>query len=299
MAKIGFIGLGNMGLPMAGNLVKKGHEVKGFDIMEDNLSKAAQLGIRKVGNAAEAAKEVEHVVTMVPTGKETIALYEGSGVLQAARKGTLFIDSSTIDVSSARKAHDLAKAAGMLAVDAPVSGGTGGAQGGTLTFMVGGTKEAFEKAKPVLEGMGRKLVHCGDAGAGQAAKICNNMMMAINTLGVCEGIALAERLGLSHQALFEVVSTSSGSSWTMNNYCPVPGPVPTSPANNGYRPGFMTQLLVKDLTLAQQAAQETGAATPMGASALAFFRLYMTMADSGARDFSSVMEFVRGTKPKG
>jgi 3-hydroxyisobutyrate dehydrogenase len=294
MAKIGFIGLGNMGLPMAGNLAKKGHQVLGFDIMEDNLSKAAQLGVKKVGSAAEAAKGVDHVVTMVPTGKETLALYEGAGILQAAAKSTLFIDCSTIDVASARKAHELAKAAGLLAVDAPVSGGTGGAHGATLTFMVGGSKEAFEKAKPILEGMGRKLVHCGDAGAGQAAKICNNMMMAINTLGVCEGIALAERLGLSHQALWEVVSTSSGSSWTMNAYCPVPGPVPTSPANHDYKPGFMTQLLVKDLTLAQQAAQEMGASTPMGAQALALFRLYMTMANSGTRDFSSVMEFVRG-----
>ncbi len=296
MAKIGFIGLGNMGLPMAGNLAKKGHEVKGFDIVEDNLAKAAQMGIKKAGTAADTAKEVEFLVTMVPAGKDTLAIYEKSGVLQAAKPGTLFIDSSTIDVASARKAHELAKAAGMLSVDAPVSGGTGGAQGATLTFMVGGTKEAFEKAKAVLEGMGRKIVHCGDAGAGQAAKICNNMMMAVNMLGTCEGIALAEKLGLSHQALFDVVSTSSGGSWAMNAYCPVPGPVPTSPANNDYKPGFMTALLVKDLTLAQEAAQQTGTATAMGAHALATFRLFMTMAQSDTQDFSSVMKFVRGTK---
>jgi 3-hydroxyisobutyrate dehydrogenase len=294
MSKIGFIGLGNMGLPMAGNLVKKGHEVKGFDIMEDNLARAPQAGIKKASSAADAAREVEFVISMVPTGKETIAVYEGAGVLKAAKPGTLFIDASTIDIASARKAHELAKAAGMLAVDAPVSGGTVGAQSATLTFMVGGSKEAFAKAKGVLEGMGRKIVHCGDAGAGQAVKICNNMMMAINTLGACEGIALAERLGIDHQVLFDVVSTSSGSSWTLNVGFPVPGPVPTSPANRGYAPGFMTALLVKDLTLAQEAAQQTGTSTPMGAAALALFRLFMTMADSGAKDFTSVMEFVRG-----
>lgn len=296
MAKIGFIGLGNMGLPMAGNLAKKGHEVKAFDLVEDNLAKAAQAGVKKVGSAADTAKDVEFVITMVPVGKDTLAIYEKAGVMQAAKPGTLFIDSSTIDVASARKAHEIAKAAGMLAVDAPVSGGTGGAQGATLTFMVGGTKEAFEKAKSVLEGMGRKIVHCGEAGAGQAAKICNNMMMAVNMLGVCEGIALAERLGLSHQALYDVVSTSSGGSWALNTYCPVPGPVPTSPANNDYRPGFMTALLVKDLTLAQEAAQQTGTATPMGAHALAAFRHFMTLAQADAQDFSSIMKFVRGTK---
>ena len=199
MAMVGFIGLGNMGLPMAGNLVKKGHDVKGFDIMEDNLSKATQAGIKKVPTAADAAKEVDFVLTMVPTGKETLAVYEGAGVFGAAKPGTLFIDASTIDVGQAKKAHELAAKAGMLALDAPVSGGTVGAQGATLTFMCGGSKEAFEKARPVLEGMGRKVVHCGEAGAGQAVKICNNMMMAINMLGVCEGFALAERLGIAPQ----------------------------------------------------------------------------------------------------
>ncbi len=296
MAKIGFIGLGNMGLPMAGNLAKKGHEVKAFDLVEDNLTKAAQAGVKKVASAADAAKDAEFVVTMVPAGKDTLAIYEKAGVLQAAKPGTLFIDSSTIDVASARKAHELAKAAGMLSVDAPVSGGTGGAQGATLTFMVGGTKEAFDKAKAVLEGMGRKIVHCGDAGAGQAAKICNNMMLAINMLGVCEGFSLGEKLGLTPQAIFDVVSTSSGSSWALTNHCPVPGPVPTSVANNDYKPGFMTALLVKDLTLAQEAAQQSGTATPMGAQALATFRLFMTMAQSDQLDYTSVMRFVRGTK---
>jgi 3-hydroxyisobutyrate dehydrogenase len=294
MAKIGFIGLGNMGLPMAGNLVKKGHEVKGFDILEDNLTKAAQAGVKKVATAAEAAREVDFVVTMVPTGKETLAVYESGGVFEAARKGTLFIDASTIDVAAAKTAHALAAKAGMLSLDAPVSGGTAGAQGATLTFMCGGSNQAFEKGKAVLEGMGRKIVHCGEAGMGQAVKICNNMMMAINMLGVCEGFALAEKLGLAHQTLFDVVSTATGNSFALSGYCPVPGPVPATPANRGYAPGFMTTLLVKDLTLAQAASQEAGVATPMGAQALATFRHFMTIADSATRDFSSVMDYVRG-----
>ena len=295
MAKVGFIGLGNMGLPMAGNLVKTGHEVKGFDIMEDNLTKAAQAGVKRVASGADAAKDVEFVVTMVPTGKETLAVYEGSGVFKSAAKGTLFIDASTIDVASAKKAHEIAKAAGMLSLDAPVSGGTGGAQNATLTFMCGGSKEAFAKAEALLGGMGRKLVHCGDAGMGQATKICNNMMMAICMFGACEGFALAEKLGLSHQTLFDVVSTSTGNSFALSGYCPVPGPVPTTPANRDYAPGFMTKLMVKDLALAQAASQEVGVATPMGAQAHAALRLYMTMVEGASeKDFSSVMNFVRG-----
>jgi 3-hydroxyisobutyrate dehydrogenase len=295
MAKIGFIGLGNMGLPMAGNLVKKGHEVKGYDILEDNLAKAAQAGIRKVAAAADAGRDVDAVVIMVPTGKETLEVMEGSGVVQAAKKGTLFIDASTIDVASAKKAHAIAKAAGLEFLDAPVSGGTMGAQNATLTFMCGGSKEAFARAEQILSGMGKKLVHCGDAGMGQVAKICNNMMMAICMFGVCEGFALAEKLGLAHQTLFDVVSTSTGASFALTGYCPVPGPVPTTPANRDYAPGFMTKLMVKDLMLAQQAAQEAGVATPMGAQAHATLRLYMNMVPGAAeKDFSSVMNFVRG-----
>ena len=297
MAKIGFIGLGNMGLPMAGNLVKKGHDVIGFDIMEDNLSKAAQAGVKKVASAADAAKDVEHVVTMVPTGKETLAVYEGSGVFKTAKPGTLFIDASTIDVGQARQAHEIAKAAGMLSLDAPVSGGTVGAEGATLTFMCGGSKEAFEKARPILEGMGRKVVHCGEAGAGQAVKICNNMMMAINMLGACEGFALAEKLGISHQTLFDVVSTSTGNSFALSGYCPVPGPVPTTPANRDYAPGFMTKLMVKDLALSQSSSQDAGVATPMGAQAHATLRHYMNLVEGSAdKDFSSVANFVRAMK---
>ena len=295
MAKIGFVGLGNMGLPMAGNLVKKGHEVKGFDIFEDNLAKAAQAGVKKVASAAEAAKDVDFVVTMVPTGKETLELYEKSGFLAAAKKGTLFIDASTIDVAAAKAAHNLAKAAGMPSLDAPVSGGTTGAQNATLTFMCGGSKEAYDKAVDVLGGMGRKLVHCGDAGMGQATKICNNMMMAICMFGVCEGFALGEKLGISHQTLFDVVSTSTGNSFALSGYCPVPGPVPTTPANRDYAPGFMTKLMVKDLMLAQQASQDAGVSTPLGALAQSQLRLYMNMVEGAAeKDFSSVMNFVRG-----
>jgi 3-hydroxyisobutyrate dehydrogenase len=231
----------------------------------------------------------------VPTGKETLELYEKSGFLAAAKKGTLFIDASTIDVASAKKAHELAKAAGMLSLDAPVSGGTTGAQNATLTFMCGGSKDAFDKAQDVLGGMGRKLVHCGDAGMGQAAKICNNMMMAICMFGVCEGFALGEKLGISHQTLFDVVSTSTGNSFALSGYCPVPGPVPTTPANRDYAPGFMTKLMVKDLMLAQQASQDAGVSTPMGALAQSQLRLYMNMVEGAAeKDFSSVMNFVRG-----
>jgi 3-hydroxyisobutyrate dehydrogenase len=230
---------------------------------------------------------------MVPAGKDTLAIYENSGALQAAKPGTLFIDSSTIDVASARKAHELAKAAGMLAVDAPVSGGTGGAQGATLTFMVGGTKDAFDKAKAVLEGMGRKIVHCGDAGAGQAAKICNNMMLAVSMIGVCEAFVLAEKLGLSHQALFDVTSVSSGQSWALTSYCPVPGLVPTSPANNEYKAGFASALMLKDLKLAQEAASAAGATTPLGAAAAQIYGLHNAWGE-GATDFSGIIHLIRG-----
>ena len=235
------------------------------------------------------------VVTMLPVGRHVLEVYSG-GILDAADKGTLFIDSSTIDVAAAANAHEMAAAAGMASVDAPVSGGVGGAEAATLTFMVGGTSEAVERARPIIEAMGKKLVHCGEAGAGQAAKICNNMIMAISMIGVAEGLVLAEKLGLSHQALYDVVSTSSGSCWSMNTYCPVPGPVPTSPANNDFKPGFMTQLMAKDLMLSQEAAQSVGASTPMGAEATHLMRLHMSQADVAEKDFSSIIEFIRGRK---
>jgi len=293
MAKIGFIGLGNMGTPMAGNLAKKGHQVRGFDLVKANLEAAGKRGVEAAGSAADAVQGAEVVVTMLPAGKDTVAVYDKAGVLQAAGKGTVFIDSSTIDVASARRAHDLAKVAGMLSLDAPVSGGVGGAEAATLTFMAGGSKDAFEKAKPVLEAMGKRVVHCGDAGAGQAAKICNNMILGISMIGVAEAFVLAEKLGLSHQALFDVASTSSGQCWSLTSYCPVPGPVPASPANNDYKPGFAAALMLKDLKLAREAAQSVRADTALGAQATEIYEHFAQEGHSDA-DFSAIIKRVRG-----
>ena len=295
MAKVGFVGLGNMGLHMAANLAKAGHDVTGFDIVASSMEAAKAKGVALVGSANDCAKGADVVVTMLPVGRHVLDVYSG-GILDTANKGTLFIDSSTIDVAAAAKAHEMAAAAGMMSVDAPVSGGVGGAEAATLTFMAGGTSDAVESARPFIEAMGKKLVHCGDAGAGQAAKICNNMIMAISMIGVAEGFVLAEKLGLSHQALYDVVSTSSGSCWSMNTYCPVPGPVPTSPANNDFKPGFMTELMAKDLMLSQEAALSAGASTPMGAEATHLMRLHMSQADVAEKDFSSIIEFIRGRK---
>lgn len=295
MAKVGFVGLGNMGLHMAANLAKAGHDVTGFDIVASSMEAAKAKGVALAGSASDCAKGADVVVTMLPVGRHVLDVYSG-GILDTANKRTLFIDSSTIDVAAAAKAHEMAAAAGMMSVDAPVSGGVGGAEAATLTFMAGGTSDAVESARPFIEAMGKKLVHCGDAGAGQAAKICNNMIMAISMIGVAEGFVLAEKLGLSHQALYDVVSTSSGSCWSMNTYCPVPGPVPTSPANNDFKPGFMTELMAKDLMLSQEAALSAGASTPMGAEATHLMRLHMSQADVAEKDFSSIIEFIRGRK---
>jgi 3-hydroxyisobutyrate dehydrogenase len=292
MAKIGFIGLGNMGLPMAGNLVKQGHEVSGFDIVADNVAKAGIRGVAAKGSTEEAAKDVDIVVTMLPAGKHVLDVY-GSGVLKAAKPGTLFIDSSTIDVGSARGAHAQAAGAKMLSLDAPVSGGVGGAEGATLTFMCGGSQDAFAKAKAVLEAMGKRIVHCGEAGAGQAAKICNNMMLGISMIGVSEAFVLAEKLGLSHQALFDVASTSSGQCWSLTSYCPVPGPVPASPANNNYKAGFASALMLKDLKLAQEAASAAGATTPLGAAAAQIYGMHNAWGEGGM-DFSAIIHLIRG-----
>ena len=292
MAKIGFIGLGNMGLPMAGNLVKKGHEVKSFDVVAGNTEKAAARGVKAAASAREAASGVQAVVTMLPAGKDTLAVW-GGGMLEGASPGTLIIDSSTIDVASARAAHKLATEAGMPSLDAPVSGGVGGAEAATLTFMCGGTKDAFAAAQPILEAMGKKVVHCGDAGAGQAAKICNNMMLGISMIGVCEAFTLAEKLGLSHQALFDVASTSSGQCWALTSYCPVPGPVPGAPSNNEYKPGFASALMLKDLKLAQEAASAAGASTPLGAAAAQLFGLHNAWGE-GRADFSGIIHLIRG-----
>ncbi len=290
MTQIAFVGLGNMGGPMAANLVKAGHGVTGFDLSEASLKAAAEAGVQTAGSLADAVKGADAVITMLPKGEHVIAVWQQ--LTSLVLPGTLLIDCSTIDVDSARKAHDMASADECASLDAPVSGGTGGAAAGTLTFMAGGTDEAFRRAKPLLEAMGKKIVHCGGNGAGQAAKICNNMILGISMIGVCEAFALGEKLGLSHQALFDVASTSSGQCWSLTSYCPVPGPVPASPANNGYKPGFAAALMLKDLTLSQDAAKTSGAATPLGAEAA---RLYAQFDENGngGRDFSAIIEMLR------
>ncbi|WP_454747127.1 3-hydroxyisobutyrate dehydrogenase [Ciceribacter selenitireducens] len=291
MANIAFIGLGNMGGPMAANLVKAGHVVKGFDLSAEILKTAVASGVSPATSIKDATAGADTVVTMLPKGAHVLSVW--GELVSAIKAGTLLIDCSTIDVESARKAHELAAGADCLSLDAPVSGGTGGASAGTLTFMAGGSDEAFARAKPVLEAMGKKIVHCGGNGAGQAAKICNNMILGISMIGVCEAFALGEKLGLSHQALFDVASTSSGQCWSINTYCPVPGPVPTSPANNDYKPGFAAALMLKDLKLAQEAALAAGAATPLGAEAAQLFDLFDKQGHGG-RDFSAIIEMLRG-----
>ncbi|MFC3073260.1 3-hydroxyisobutyrate dehydrogenase [Shinella pollutisoli] len=291
MTTIAFVGLGNMGGPMAANLVKAGHAVAGFDLSEASRAAAAATGVVAAATLAEAVEGAACVVTMLPKGAHVLSVWQELCGLVA--DGTLMIDSSTIDVESARKAHALAAARGCPSLDAPVSGGTGGAAAATLTFMAGGSQAAFRQAEPILAAMGRKSVHCGGPGAGQAAKICNNMILGISMIGVCEAFALGEKLGLSHQALFDVASTSSGQCWSLTSYCPVPGPVPASPANNGYRPGFAAALMLKDLLLAQEAALATGAATPLGAEAAQLYGLFEKQGH-GARDFSAIVEMLRG-----
>ncbi|MFL6815995.1 MAG: 3-hydroxyisobutyrate dehydrogenase [Bradyrhizobium sp.] len=290
MTSIAFIGLGNMGGPMAANLVKAGRKVTGFDLSEASRNQAKADGAGIADSAASAVKGAEVVVTMLPAGKHVLSVW--SEILPAMAKGSLIIDCSTIDVESAKQAHALAAKHGIASVDAPVSGGTGGAKGASLTFMCGGEDKAFEAAKPVLEKMGKKIVHCGGAGAGQAAKICNNMILGVSMIAVSEAFALAEKLGLSHQALFEVASTSSGQCWSLTSYCPVPGPVPTSPANNDYKPGFASTLMVKDLTLAQDAAKAAGAATPLGKHAQEIYKDF-DAAGNGGVDFSGIIRHVR------
>jgi len=295
MTKIAFIGLGNMGGPMAANLVKAGQAVVAFDLVEASRNQARSDGAELAGSAAAAVKGAEVVVTMLPAGKHVLAVW--NEVVPAMAKGALIIDCSTIDVESAKQAHALAAKHGMSSVDAPVSGGTGGAKAATLTFMCGGDEKSFAAAKPVLEKMGKRIVHCGGAGAGQAAKICNNMILGISMIAVSEAFALGEKLGLSHQALFDVASTSSGQCWSLTSYCPVPGPVPTSPANNDYKPGFASALMVKDLTLAQDAAKAAGAATPLGQHAQEIYRAFDADGHGGV-DFSGIIQHVRALAGK-
>src|SRR5881394_1999547 len=290
MANIAFIGLGNMGGPMAANLVRAGHKVTAFDLVAASRDQAKADGADIAETSVASVKGADVVVTMLPAGKHVLSVW--NEVIPSMTKGTLIIDCSTIDVESAKQAHALAAKHGIASVDAPVSGGTGGAKGATLTFMCGGEGKAFAAAKPVLENMGRMIVHCGGAGAGQAAKICNNMILGVSMIAVSEAFALAEKLGLSHQALFEVASTSSGQCWSLTSYCPVPGPVPTSPANNDYKPGFASTLMVKDLTLAQDAAKAVGAATPLGKHAQEIYREF-DAAGNGGVDFSGIIRHVR------
>ncbi|MDJ0629140.1 MAG: 3-hydroxyisobutyrate dehydrogenase [Rhodobacter sp.] len=280
--KIGFIGLGNMGAPMAANLVAAGHSVTGFDVaapMPEDVTAAA--------SAAEAAAGRELVITMLPNGEILRAV--AAEIIPAMTQGTGFVDCSTVDVESARAVAADAEAAGLLPVDAPVSGGIGGAAAGTLTFMAGGSAEAFAKARPLFEIMGQKAVHCGPSGNGQAAKICNNMILGVTMIGTCEAFALADKLGLSRQAMFDVVSTSSGYSWTMNAYCPAPGIGPTSPADNGYKPGFAADLMLKDLRLSQQAAEAADADTPMGMAATELYEEFVEREDGAGKDFSAML----------
>ncbi|MCC6469175.1 MAG: 3-hydroxyisobutyrate dehydrogenase [Alphaproteobacteria bacterium] len=294
MATIGFIGLGNMGGPMARNLLKAGHQLKAFDLSPAALDAAATAGASLARTVGEAAKGVEIVVSMLPAGQHVRQVYGGKdGVLSTAAPGTLLIDCSTIDVDSARAVAADAKAKGLSMLDAPVSGGTGGAELGTLTFMVGGEAEAFARAEPVLKQMGKTVVHAGQSGAGQAAKICNNMILGISMIAVGEAFVLAEKLGLDKQKLFEISAKSSGQCWSLTTYCPVPGPVPTSPANRDYKPGFTADMMLKDLRLSQQAAQGAGVATPLGAAAAALYGLFAA-AGHGPVDFSGIIKMIRG-----
>jgi 3-hydroxyisobutyrate dehydrogenase len=292
--EIAFVGLGNMGMPMAANLAKAGYEVHGFDLVPSLRDNAAKEGIRVAASLRETINGADVAITMLPGGKDVLTVW--AEAMPYAHKGMLFIDCSTIDAGSARRAHELASGAGVLSVDAPVSGGTSGAKAGSLAFMCGAEEAAFAAAKPVLEKMGGKIIHCGAAGAGQAAKICNNLILGVSMIATAEAFVLAEKLGLSHQALFDAASASSGQSWSLTSYCPVPGPVPASPANNGYKPGFTAALMLKDLKLAQEAAASTGAAIPLGAAAAQLYALYNAGGEGGA-DFSGIINMIRGRLP--
>ncbi|MGN8553046.1 UNVERIFIED_CONTAM: 3-hydroxyisobutyrate dehydrogenase [Microbacterium sp. SLM126] len=296
--RIAFLGLGHMGLPMARNLAAAGHEVVGFDVFSGATDAAAAAGlpVQRSGAAAVRAASADVVITMFQSGKQVLDAYRGvdggEGLLAAAAPGTLFIDSSTIAVDEARAAHALAEDAGHRSLDAPVSGGVVGAENATLAFMVGGSDDDFEAARPILEAMGRRIVHCGGAGLGQAAKVCNNMILAVSQIAVAEAFVLGERLGLSHQALFDVASNASGQCWALTTNCPVPGPVPTSPANRDYQPGFAGALMNKDLGLAEHAIVSTGVEARMGMLAREIYRAYAD-GDGAGQDFSGIINTIR------
>jgi len=279
---IGFIGLGNMGAPMAANLARAGHGVTGFD-----TAKVSVDGVTPAATAAEAARDADVVITMLPNGAILSAVAEE--IIPVMAPGAVLLDCSTVDVESARTVAERAEAAGLLPLDAPVSGGVGGASAGTLTFMVGGSEDGFAKAAPLFEVMGQKAVHCGPSGNGQAAKICNNMTLGVTMIATCEAFALADKLGLDRQKMFDVVSTSSGYSWSMNAYCPAPGVGPQSPADNGYAPGFAADLMLKDLRLAQQAAETADADTPLGAMVRDLYARFVEDEDGAGKDFSAML----------
>jgi 3-hydroxyisobutyrate dehydrogenase len=290
MAKIAFIGLGHMGGGMAPNLAKAAHEVRAFDLSEEALGKAVERGCTAAASAAEACKDADAVVTMLPAGEHVAQVYRTS-VFGAAPKSAILIDCSTIDVATARSVEEEAAAAGMTMVDAPVSGGIAAAEAGTLTFMVGGSDEGFAKARPLLEAMGKAVIHAGGPGSGQAAKICNNMLLGATMAATCETFVLAEKLGLDLQTFYDIASKASGQSWSMTSYCPVPGVGPETPADRGYEGGFAAALMLKDLKLAMAAAQEAGAYTPMGGEAEELYRRFVDLG-GGGKDFSGIIKMI-------
>ena len=290
MAKIAFIGLGHMGGGMAPNLARAGHEVRAFDLSEEALQHAVDKGCIRAKSAAEACKDADAVVTMLPAGKHVAQVYRES-VLGAAPKSAILMDCSTIDVATAITVESEAAAAGLTMVDAPVSGGIAAAEAGTLTFMVGGSAEGFERARPFLESMGKAVIHAGGPGAGQAAKICNNMLLGATMAATCEAFVLAQKLGLDPQTFFDISSKASGQSWSMTSYCPVPGVGPETPADRDYEGGFAAALMLKDLKLAMEAAQESGAYTPMGAEAEELYERFVDRG-GGSKDFSALIKMI-------
>ncbi|MEM7407430.1 MAG: 3-hydroxyisobutyrate dehydrogenase [Pseudomonadota bacterium] len=292
MADIGFIGLGNMGGPMTRNLVRAGHALKVFDLSEEAMNFAVQDGAVACGSAAEAATDVDVVVTMLPVGENVRSVYFEAGVIGALRPGTLLIDSSTIDVESARAVHAAATEAGFEMLDAPVSGGVTGADAGTLTFMCGGEPSAFARARPILEGMGKNIIHCGGPGLGQVTKICNNMLAGINSLAVAEAFVMGEKLGVDRKTLYDVISTSTGDSFILSNSCPMPGVVPGSAASNDFKPGFAAKLMLKDMRLSQAASQAAGTSTPLGAAATAAYAMLIDQGH-GELDVSGIIKLLK------
>jgi 3-hydroxyisobutyrate dehydrogenase len=291
---VAFIGIGNMGHPMCTHLERNGFSVFGYDISPNALSKLKQIGGTPCSTIGEAVRQADYVISMVPTGKHVREVYEGrDGVLKHVRPGAILIDCSTIDIESAKAVNAAAAAAGFEMVDAPVSGAQPAAIAGRLIFMIGGTESAYNKAVPPLKAMGQTFVHIGPAGSGQAMKICNNMMTGLSMVAISEMLTLAERLGLDHQAVYDVVTKSSGNCWTLQNYCPVPGPVPTSPANNDYEPGFSAEMMLKDMRLSQQAAAHASAPTALAAAAVAFYQI-LVASGHGQRDFSVVYKLISG-----